>query len=1792
MKRIVKYLNSRLISVLILVAFFAPIEAVAVDDPYAGNITDYSSNPPFLPQASDPNILFLLDTSYDMLRPAYGICNEIFVDCRNNFLHTNDDYDKHIPYYGPFDNGYSHLEDEAAKKVINDAVKAAYGDSYRYDDSYSHKYTATSVTIQGVKGGFEKDDAGLWNGNWLNWLAMTQFDLMKEVAVGGFVNPSPEGAQSVSAGSSFNFNSPLEVLRDTGFDNGLGSATDPGKIYKVITEEKSDGRLGGYANFTTPQEIHYKWIDTPTSADMDGYSTLEQIFGAENTDDEVRNDPNGLPFAFKLYTTSYAAGDPLYISSNGVFGLSTSLKGFQFSNNDIPDAAAPNSIIALHWDDLYVSTSGTDSTISTFTIGEAPNRIYVVSYEEMEHFDDVAKSDPLNLQALLFETSSEIIFQYKEIDSNQYYGEGKSATIGVENSNGTRTKKYSYCTACGSDVLRNGMALHMTPGSMLYEVKPRNNAITLIQPANVLSTDNELSLNIQAKAITEPGGGCKTSLGQYPNKTDAYDGLCTDHYIEGLFHDLRSKAESGDIGFRLAVMETGQESDEDGAPVLLNFNEVLEGSAITNEIGHLRDMTPAFGSPLAEALAEAMSYYQQTASPLFSNDFTKAGACAKVEPKNNAAPDDPLGPGVPDPFCDKTTGEMISCCKSFVLLIGSGYYGGDYSRNLFDDVHSDAGDNPDSSLIKDIDGAGNDEGLRSNGGWLDNVAYKLHVTDMRHDFTNDEGDDDVQDVSLYVVNTYGEGVGDGTAVLKKAATYGGFNDGATSDDNGGAIGTYDSTGAYNCDKSADGSKETGEEDKDCNGLPDTYFEPSGDASIKDKVTDAIEAMLKGSASGTSVSVLSTSAGGQGAVYQAYFYPSKIEGENETREYTGYMRAFFMDQYQNLRDDASGTTYTTDGDETIHSGKPDGQLIAKPVAEGGDYVANMHVEDGFVRVHLSDHPTGKDVPLIPAGTDHVPDPLIDELASVWEAGVILAERPKKDREIYTWADHNLDGKIDGAGVDSLFTSSAFGGAIDDSGGGGEIMLFNDVSSGKLARFLRAEDPDGAFAIISGVKRGFLNLSTEAEDIVDYVRGEYVDGYRNRCVTIKNVGSGDVLEDDPADYVNDESSGADTATAPSTGRRAKCGQADGEEDYSQTWPLGDIIYSTPTLVSGPGEKYDEIYGDASYIKFRNEYANRRNVIYVGANDGMLHAFNAGFFDKSQTKFCRGDDADENGKIDGFHYEAGKECGSIPSKGGSALNTVNYELGDELWGFVPYESLPHLAWLACNGTNGDPSACGGNGYRHVFFMDMRPKATDVKIFKDDAVHPGGWGTIIVVGMRYGGGAMNVDFDGVNGIDKEGEKIRSAYYVFDVTDPEAKPNLLYRFTDANLGFTTSYPAIARTKEDIVDGGGNVIGETDAWFVVFGSGPKNEIGLKDDYRDYNSDTTTTQAGHFYVYELGGTGQSRQFTTDAGTLADINVIMGDPSVIDVDLDFSADVIYVGSSISETNGKIYRINTGATPNTLASWPDMTVLFQDTASADPMGALFTPPSASMDSIGNLWLFFGTGRLRYDKDTEDKRGQRFYAIKEDCWEDAVGAKCTATGPNSSFELGQLYKSDEIEVDLQGVVTEGGEAACGGAPCDFDTLLSFSRDLSKKGWYYELAADGTNPSERVLARSAVLDGVVMFTTYTPKPSSCKSTGTSNLYALYYETGTATEQAIFGDEEDNEAEIQKKIFLGEGMPTAIGVAVGETVVGFVQKSTGEIVRVKSVSQYHSQSATQSWREKVRGGGTVEIEETYKHIVQ
>ena len=131
------------------------------------------------------------------------------------------------------------------------------------------------------------------------------------------------------------------------------------------------------------------------------------------------------------------------------------------------------------------------------------------------------------------------------------------------------------------------------------------------------------------------------------------------------------------------------------------------------------------------------------------------------------------------------------------------------------------------------------------------------------------------------------------------------------------------------------------------------------------------------------------------------------------------------------------------------------------------------------------------------------------------------------------------------------------------------------------------------------------------------------------------------------------------------------------------LGDIVHSTPIYVGKPELNWPSTFGgnntSESYEQFRIDEQDRTPMVYVGANDGMLHGFNA-------------------------------------------------ETGEEVFGYVPSLVLDSARYEGLHSfTHSD--------YAHNYYVDLTPTVSDIYINVDTTGNQDEWVTVLVGGLRGGG-------------------------------------------------------------------------------------------------------------------------------------------------------------------------------------------------------------------------------------------------------------------------------------------------------------------------------------------------------------------------------------------------------------------------------------------------------------------------
>lgn len=462
----------------------------------------------------------------------------------------------------------------------------------------------------------------------------------------------------------------------------------------------------------------------------------------------------------------------------------------------------------------------------------------------------------------------------------------------------------------------------------------------------------------------------------------------------------------------------------------------------------------------------------------------------------------------------------------------------------------------------------------------------------------------------------------------------------------------------------------------------------------------------------------------------------------------------------------------------------------------------------------------------------------------------------------------------------------------------------------------------------------------------------------------------------------------------------------------WRLGDIVNSTPVAIAVPPDNYGTIYSDQSYqafYEFNKTRADRETVIYVGSNDGMLHAFTSWQYDAVTRQFNK-------------PFGAG----------------ATEEIGAELWAYVPRALLPHLKWLA------------SPDYSHVFYVDLKPKVIDAKIFYNtlgdstsgiiaDGYHPNGWGTILVGGLRTGGKSISVtdDFDYNAGTADTTKTFTSSYFAIDISNPRS-PKLLWEKTYGGLNLNISEPTLLKID--------------DKWFLTFGSGPETYDG------------TSTTKGHVFVVDLTtGTPYKNGANDWLFETAEAKAFMSGSASLDKGLNYSTDAVYFGETYENAggwDGAMYKVTipwkcTTAPCTLYDNYGDITkgdyidnpldatqpwTFDKIFSSPSPITA---PPSLSLDFADNVWIYFGTGRYfsQADKSTTDT--QYLFGIKDQFFKKlkynplpAPGAWANSTyyhnyaSVSPALTTANLFDGDSVKVIFPWGCDEAPAGDCSGVP------------------------------------------------------------------------------------------------------------------------------------------------------------------
>jgi type IV pilus assembly protein PilY1 len=531
--------------------------------------------------------------------------------------------------------------------------------------------------------------------------------------------------------------------------------------------------------------------------------------------------------------------------------------------------------------------------------------------------------------------------------------------------------------------------------------------------------------------------------------------------------------------------------------------------------------------------------------------------------------------------------------------------------------------------------------------------------------------------------------------------------------------------------------------------------------------------------------------------------------------------------------------------------------------------------------------------------------------------------------------------------------------------------------------------------------------------------------------------------------------------------------------RTSVLADIVDSSPSWVGPPGAPYPAVWSDRinssdplpeNSASSANNYPawagasaqlNRTQVVYVGANDGLLHGFRSGVFNSSSGTCSTNPVASCFTNNDGLELMA-----YMP--GAVIQNALAATPGVQLIHAPTPASPPATTAQVATAAAIDYSNAQ---YGHDFWVDATPGSGDVYL-------NGTWHTWLVGGLGPGGAAI---------------------YALDVTNPT-------NFTEGNasslvigewnsstiscsgnagcgtsLGNTYGTPAVRRLHDG-------------KWAFIFGNGIGSASGDAGIYVAVLSSTSSVGTPITFYY----------LSTHTGSAASPNGIAY-VTPVDLDGDHVSDYVYAG----DLQGNIWRFD--LTSKTEATWV-ATAPFKlfTTASGQPITtqvvAASGAPTVGMEQ--QLMILFGTGQkfpltnassTAYATGTQSMYGVWDWNMSQ--WNSLsttsaygslpAGSKGTLVQGNLATQTVTVGVDNNRDINSNATICWSGQSGCTGSSGQF-------------GWYLNLPG----VQEQVVFSPELVSQALTVNTIVPaqnSPTSCSSQNDSGYtYVLSALTGDA----------------------------------------------------------------------------------------
>lgn len=489
------------------------------------------------------------------------------------------------------------------------------------------------------------------------------------------------------------------------------------------------------------------------------------------------------------------------------------------------------------------------------------------------------------------------------------------------------------------------------------------------------------------------------------------------------------------------------------------------------------------------------------------------------------------------------------------------------------------------------------------------------------------------------------------------------------------------------------------------------------------------------------------------------------------------------------------------------------------------------------------------------------------------------------------------------------------------------------------------------------------------------------------------------------------------------------------YTENWPSGSVEAVAAAASDGSTD-------DKSYDAFVTNHADRAAMLYVGANDGMLHAFNA------PVPTCT--DSDPTTGVCTTYANAGN--------------------GSEAWAYVPRAVYANLGNLT-----------SASSFKFAPTVDATPVARDV-FFSDGSSAE--WHSILVGGLRLGGrGVYALDVTDPTALDETASGLKKVLWEFD-WDTKAPSDCVVFGSDnegdtcdaSHLGYTYGQPNVGRLANG-------------KWVVIVPSGYFPDCSQTDrpvicnttGYPTQPKDTDGNTYSSLFVLNAQTGAMIAELKTPTNISGVTSYGLTSPVLGDYDNNQVDDVAYAG----DLAGNLWRFDL-SDPEP-ANWKVTQAYNPATQGAQPitvMPRLFPDPATN-----RFMVVFGTGKYLGSGDNTSVSAvtQSIYGIRDQL--DSKGLPVTVT---------------HADLQVQTLTETAGTGDNAGATLRAVTSNTVPSTLG--GWYIDLNITSAAGERVVVTPSAIFaSNTVIISTLIPGSSDpCNPNVQGAIMALDATTGGA----------------------------------------------------------------------------------------